>query len=51
MFPGRKEGATSSLETADPVKNHRYLPLASGDSMLRYSQNVAGMWLKYGAKV
>ena len=24
--------------------------LASGDSILRYSQNVAGLWLKYGAK-
>ena len=25
-------------------------PLAPGDSVLTYSQNVAGLWLKYGAK-
>jgi hypothetical protein len=25
-------------------------PLASGDSNVTYRQNVAGLWLKYGAK-
>ena len=30
-------------------KNHR-APLASGDSMLKYVQNVAELWLPYGTK-
>jgi hypothetical protein len=32
-----------SLNTGQP-------PLASGDSMLTYSQNVAGLWLKCGQR-
>jgi hypothetical protein len=51
MFPGRKEKATGSWMIADPLLDEpRQPPLASGDSILRYSQNVAGLWLKYGAK-
>jgi len=52
MFLGCKEKATGSWMIADPLS--RKIPgsphLASGDSILRYSQNVAGLWLKYGAK-
>jgi hypothetical protein len=32
------------------VDHPRQPPLASGDSMYKYRQNVAGLWLKYGAK-
>jgi hypothetical protein len=32
------------------VDHLRQPPLASGDSTHTYSQNVAGLWLKYGAK-
>jgi hypothetical protein len=32
------------------VDHRRQPPLAPGDSMLTYRQNVAGLWLKYGAK-
>jgi hypothetical protein len=32
------------------VKKIPAAPLASGDSMLKYVRNVAGLWLKYGAK-
>ncbi len=37
---------------ADPLKqvNFRQPPLASGDSIPISCQNVAGLWLKYGAK-
>jgi hypothetical protein len=35
---------------ADPLEKRRQPPLVPGDSMLTYSQNVAGLWLKYGAK-
>jgi hypothetical protein len=48
---GRKEKATGSLEIAGSlVDERRQPPLASGDSMPTYSQIVAGLWLKYGAK-
>jgi hypothetical protein len=32
------------------IDNRPQPPLTSGDSMHTYSQNVAGLWLKYGAK-
>ena len=51
-FLGRKEQATGSWMIADSLS--RKTPgrphLAPGDSILRYSQNVAGLWLKYGVK-
>jgi hypothetical protein len=51
MFFGRKGKATGSREIAGSlVDDRRQPPLASGDSMHTYSQNVAGLWLKYGAK-
>jgi len=50
-FLAAKKGDGLFQSSPAPQKNHRHLPLASGDSMLRYCQNVAGMWLKYGAKV
>jgi hypothetical protein len=33
-----------------PVVDHRQPPLASDESLYTYSQNVAGLWLKYGVK-
>jgi hypothetical protein len=51
MFLGRREQATGSWMIADPlVKSPAAPTLASGDSMHTYCQNVAGLWLKYGAK-
>jgi hypothetical protein len=51
MFLGRKELATGSWMIADPLVESPQPPLlASGDSMHTYCQNVAGLWLKYGAK-
>ena len=39
------------MKIAAPWVDHRRQPpLAPGDSTLTYSQNVAGLWLKYGAK-
>jgi hypothetical protein len=32
------------------VDDRRQPPLAPDDSMHTYSQNVAGLWLKYGVK-
>jgi hypothetical protein len=51
MFPGCKEKAKGSWKIADPsVVLNAGSPLAPGDSMHTYRQNVAGLWLKYGAK-
>jgi hypothetical protein len=51
MFLGRKGQATGPWMIADPlVDEPRQPPLASGDSIPIFRQNVAGLWLKYGAK-
>jgi hypothetical protein len=54
MFLGRKEKATGSWMIAYPqveqVEEPRQPPLAFRDSTLTLCQNVAGLWLKYGAK-
>ena len=42
---GKGEGF---MKIAVPWVDHRRQP--PGDSTLTYSQNVAGLWLKYGAK-
>jgi hypothetical protein len=51
MFLGRKEKAMNSWKIADPlVDNRRQPPLAPDDSMVTSSQDVVGLWLKYGVK-
>jgi hypothetical protein len=51
MFPSCKEKAKGSWKIADPlVVLTADSPLAPGDSMHTYTENVAGLWLKYGAK-
>jgi hypothetical protein len=49
------QGKAKSMKIAVPKVDHqvdhrRQPPLASNDSILTYRQNVAGLWLKYGAK-
>jgi hypothetical protein len=51
MFLGRNEQATGSWMIAYPqLEEPRQPPLAFRDSKLTLCQNVAGLWLKYGAK-
>ncbi|SHL10413.1 hypothetical protein SAMN05444159_5000 [Bradyrhizobium lablabi] len=51
MFLGRNEQATGPWMIAYPqVEEPRQPPLAFRDSKLTICQNVAGLWLKYGAK-
>jgi hypothetical protein len=46
-----QENGDGSWMIADPpVSECRQPPLASGDSIPTLCQNVAGLWLKYGAK-
>jgi hypothetical protein len=51
MFPGRKEKATGSWKIADPwsllAGSPHWHPTIQ---CVLNSQNVAGLWLKYGAK-
>jgi hypothetical protein len=60
MFPGRKGKATGSWKIADPLVDDRHAadrcrkspatPNGIRRFKLRGCQNVAGLWLKYGAK-
>ena len=52
MFLGRVGKGDGFIELASPrVDEHRQPPLWHPDiQRLAYSQNVAGLWLKYGAK-
>jgi hypothetical protein len=42
--------ARSMEDRRPPVDQRRQPPLATDDSILTYRQNVAGLWLKYGAR-
>ena len=53
MFPGRREKATGFISDrrfplSEEFLERSPLPVAYGDSLPIYSQNVAGLWLKYG---
>jgi hypothetical protein len=48
---GKAKGSLRSPSPRDRQVDHRRQPpLEPDDSILTYRQNVAGLWLKYGAK-
>src|ERR1700712_1991971 len=49
-FSAARERRRAHGRSPFPGRSPPAAPLASGDSTHTYSQNVAGLWLKYGAK-